>query len=350
MTRARLLGALLLALGAARCATLATSAGDDDAPRPTASAGPFREARPEELGSTSALPAPYLLRKENRRFREASALPLDDRPLGETALYVVAEDVAGNPGGIYRFVAPDARRFSAAPESPVLTAEAAWEGASIGEPEAHRVGDEIFVYYSGRDGIGLARSRDGVSFTREPAPVLGAEGGGAWEAGAAPASPALLEVGPGDYRLFYAAGGRIGEARSSDGVRFERVSDAPALEPAGGGGGDDPPFDSEAVAEPSAVLMRSAEGRLITRLYYAGRGPGGKRAIGMAARFGTDGAFTRALAPVFAATRDARSPSVVIRPGVSLLYLTENSGATGSALYPAVALGVAPGNLALAAP
>lgn len=335
---------LLGALAALRCATLAAEAGDNDAVRPNAQAGPFRALRADEVPDKPG--PPYVLGNSKAQYREESALALDDAPAGQMALYVVA-DRTGGTQAILRFTAPDARTFTADPDTPVLAAEQAWEGASVGHPDAVRVDGEIRLYYSADGGIGLAHSTDGVTFTREPAPVLSTDGAAAWEGGQAPSSPSLLVVGPGDYRLFYAANNRIGEARSSDGVLFQRIGTTPLLEPEGGGSADDPPFDSEAVGEPEAVLARSEEGRTITRVYFTGTASNAKRGIGLAARFGTDGPLVRAVAQVFSSQRDARSPSVVVYPVLTLLYLTEKSAAAGSGLYPEIALGIAPGNVTI---
>ncbi len=349
MKRARLGLVLVAALAALRCATIAAEAGDNGAVRPSAQAGPFRGLRADELSSTAKPQAPYLLDDATANYRQESALSLDDAVLGQTALYVVA-DRKNDSAAIFRFVAPDARSVVLDPATPVLVASQPWEGAAIGEPDAHRVDGEIRVYYSGAGGIGLAHSTDGVVFTREPAPVLSSDGAPAWEGGAAPSSPALLELAPGDFRLFYVANARIGEARSSDGVHFERIGAAPLLEPEGGGDSDDPPFDSDAVGDPCPVVMTSPEGRRVTRIYYAGTGPGGTRAIGMAARFGSDGPLTRAISPVFSAGRDARSPSLIVYSHFTLLYVTENAGTATTQRYPAIAVGIAPGNITIPLP
>lgn len=349
MRRARLLVVLLPALAVLRCATIAAPAGDDDAVRPNARAGPFRALRADEIPAGTGTSAPYVVNDGKAHYREESALALDAAAAGQTALYAVGDRANDSPA-IFRFVAPDARAFALEPATAVLAPEQAWEGAAVGAPDAHRVGGEVWLYYSGAGGIGLARSSDGVGFTREPAPVLSSDGAPAWEGGDAPGSPALLELAPDDFRLFYVANKRIGEARSSDGVHFERVGAAPPLEPEGGGDTDDPPFDSDAVGDPCAVVMRSPEGRTVTRVYFAGTGADGKRAVGMAARFGADGPLTRATAPVFSASRDARSPSVLVYDHYTLLFLTENAGTATSLLYPAIAAGIAPGNLAIPVP
>ena len=49
---------------------------------------------------------------------------------------------------------------------PVLTAAEPWENGTVGAPSVLQVGDEVWLYYAGGGGIGMAKSQDGVSFTR----------------------------------------------------------------------------------------------------------------------------------------------------------------------------------------
>lgn len=317
--------------------------------RPNAHAGPFRGLNADEVPS-SALGAPYVLGDGNAHYRESSAVDLDGNgKLGKVALYVVADLAAGT--GIYRFVSPDGRSFGKDPDpaTPVLVPSAAWEGSAVDEPDVHVVGGKIWMLYQAAGGIGLARSDDGVSFTREPGPVLGPDPSVAWEGGKTPGAPALLQVSDHDFRLFYAVNNRIGEAHSSDGVTWTRNANGPLLAPAGGADAG-APFDSVSVGDPYAVLATSAEGRRITRVYYAGKGADGNRGIGLAARFGLDGPLTRATAPVFPVTRDARSPTVLPFANFTLLYVTELAGTSPDLAYPAVAAGLAPGNVSIPLP
>ncbi|MFO0569806.1 MAG: hypothetical protein U0263_29420 [Polyangiaceae bacterium] len=318
------------------CATLAGEAGDSDAERPNALAGPFRLLGKSEI---DGLDAPYVLNKKFSDFREPTVLDLDPgESLGATALYAVVT-VTG-VSHIERFLAADGRSFDVEPNpvAPVLSPDLAWEGAGLDAPEAARVGSETWLYYSAEGGIGLSRSTDGVSFEKQPAPVLAA-GGSTWEGGKAPRAPAFLELGPGEYRLFYEANGQIGEARSSDGVAWERIGDAPLLGP-GQGSADEPAFDGVAVGDPEVWRTRTAEGRVVTRVYYTGRSPDGSSAIGLAARYGDSGKLTRAPAPAFAGTRGPRSPAVVPHGSFTLLFLTERAGPNDD--YPAIAVGIAP--------
>jgi hypothetical protein len=323
------------------CATLATEAGDIDAVRPNAGAGPFRPITESELGAAGA---PGVLRQKAAasRFRQASALALGEGQPGRVALYIVAEQAGVH--GIYRFVAADARSFvEPDPPGAVLVPSEGWEGAELAQPEVVRVGGEIWLYYAAAGGIGLARSPDGISFSKQPGPVLAAEPGSSWEAGEPPRSPGFVELGADDFRLFYAAAGRIGEARSTDGVSWQRDPE-PVLEPAPLAG--EPLFDSLQVSDPEPELAASAQGRRITRVYYAGQGAESS-GIGLAARFGDSGALQRALAPSLTTSRGPSDPALVRFGDLALMYFTQKAGASAAQAYPVIALALAPATLTL---
>jgi hypothetical protein len=334
---------LLLSLIAPCCATLASEAGDSDAVRPNAGAGPFRVVTDDELGTATA---PYVLRLKAPAYREPSALAQGAGTPGEVALYAVAE-ISG-VHGIYRFVAPDGRSFGPAePSTAVIAPTEPWEGALLSDPEIVRIGGEIWIYYAAEGGIGLARSSDGVTFEKLAAPVLAPASGG-WDDGATPSSPGHLELRPGEHRLFYAAMGAIGEARSPDGLAWERLSE-PVLEPAPAAP-DDPPFDEAAVGDPEPVLAESAEGRRIVRVYYSGSSADGGGAIGLAARFGDSGPLERAALPALSTPRRPRDPALLPLGEVSLLYFTQQAGSGAAQDYPALALAVAPATFVLPSP
>jgi hypothetical protein len=216
-----------------------------------------------------------------------------------------------------------------------------WEGAALDAPDIVKVGGEIWLFYSAEGGIGAATSSDGFSFAKLPGPLLGPATSG-WDAGLVPRAPSVLAVA-GEYRMFYEAGGRIGEARSVDGQTWERLTE-PVLEPVPVDP-DEPAFDSGTIGDPEAWLATNAEGKAITRVYYTGRAPDGTTAIGMGARFGNSGTLTRAVAPAFAGQRGPYAPAILAFDGFTLLYLTERAGLSDDTDYPAVAAAVAPGNV-----
>jgi hypothetical protein len=324
---------LALVLFCAGCATLATEAGDDDAVRPNAHAGPFRLLRKDEVDTPDA---PYVLKFKGSEFRDLTVLDLSaEDELGDSIGFAVAS-IATVPG-IFRFVASDGRSFRETPEpkTPIVP------GADVDAPEVARVGDEIWLFYSDAQGIERVRSNDGESFTKDPAPVLSTAGAPAWEGGKTPRAPGFVALDAGDYRLFYEANGRIGEARSSDGESWERIGDSPVLEP----DSDAAAFDGASVGDPEPWVRVGAEGRRVTRVYYTGRAIDGTSELGLGARYGSSGRLQRAPAPAFSSTRSPFAPSIVPYRDFTLLFLTQRGEATAD--WPAVTVGIAPATFEL---
>lgn len=349
------------------CATLPPEGGGEGS-LPNAGAGPFREIAQAELGG--ARTAPRAMDDDERFARDASVVDLDGDPstlaaAGFFAATLRADDAAPDPlappNAIVRHDAADGRSFARA-STTVLTPELPWEGGVVAAPSALLVGSDVWLYYAAEGGVGLARSADGMDFAREPAPVLAplAPGEG-WDGGAVPGSPGVIRLPDGSFRMFYAVPGDgdasfVGEARSDDGLLWERVGSGPALAPAPLAGADAPeegaPFDGAAVSDPAPVLAVSATGRPLLRVYYAARDSDGRSAIGLAARLGHDGPLQRAVAPVFGASSalSPRAPSVAVYPGFSLLFVTQAAGTRDGQGYPVVAAGVAPADAALPPP
>lgn len=363
-----LLGALAAcaaSLSLVACATLPSEGGEGSVPN--AHAGPFREIDQEELGSSRV--APHVMEDDDRFARDASVIDLDGDPstlavAGFFAATLHAEGAAPDPlappNAIVRHDAADGRSFARSSVT-VLAPELPWEGGVVAAPSALLVRGEIWLYYAAEGGIGLARSADGAAFEREPAPVLAplASDEGSWERGAIPGSPGVVRLPDGSFRMFYAVASdgdasSVGEARSDDGLVWERVGGGPALAPASRSGagalaGEGEPFDSVAVFDPAPVLAVSTTGRASLRVYYAARDSAGRSAIGLAARWGHDGPLQRAVAPVFGASSALapRAPWVTVYPGFSLLFVTQAAGTREGQGYPAVAAGVAPADAAL---
>ena len=359
-------GSLLLALALlSGCATLAdTETGGENLPN--AAAGPFRALRVGELGNLRS--APNALEDDETFPRDPAVLDVDGDPATPAVLGYFAmtpevpgqdPDPAAPPGAIVRHGADDGRSFDRMPLV-VLTPAEPWEGGTVGAPSVVRVGGEVFLYYAAAGGIGLARSPDGAVFTRVQGPVFGPDAAG-WEAGAVPRSPGVVVLDDGSLRLFYEVPGpgdaaRIGEARSDDGITWTRVGDGPALAPASAptGEGAEPPYDGAWVGAPAPVLVRSAEGRSILRVYHAARDTLGHAVVGLAARFEPASAapLQRAVSPVFGSgsSLGPREPCALVRPGYTLLFTTQRAGRTKSADHPAVAAGVAPADVTLPAP
>lgn len=337
----------LLFLPLAACATLADAAtGDQDLPN--AGAGPFRELRKGELGLS--LVAPNAVDDQVTLLRDASVIDLDGDPstfevAGFFAASINGAEIDEAPITIRRTTATDGRSFDRK-TTMVLEASLGWEQGTVGAPSALIFGGEVLLYYAAAGGIGLAKSQDGLMFTKEPGPVLEAPPQG-WDAGATPASPSVIALPSGELAMFYevsiATGRAIGEARSADGIVWARVGDAPALErgPAG-----DEAYDDAGVGAPCVVLAETALGRPLARLYYSAESSAGEHTIGLAARL-LDGAFERGVAPVLGAgsSRAPREPSVLPFGDFVLLFATQHRSGTNES--PAVAAAVAPAQATL---
>jgi hypothetical protein len=351
------LALVALALVCAACATLADAeTGGENLPN--AEAGPFRALRSDEVGNLRS--APNVLVDDQTFPRDGTILDADGDPATPAVFGYFAEapdEGMGDPDplaqtrAIVRYEALDGRSFDRAPVT-VLEPEEPWEGTILGAPSALRVETEVFLYYTAQGGIGLARSVDGVHFTHSAAPLLGPDPNN-WEAGKTPANPGVVRLEDGSFRMFYdvahdADGRLIGEARSDDGVVWTRVGDAPVLAPQMDVNPDDPFYDGIAVEAPYPVLGKSAEGRPLLRVYYGALDALGRRSIGLAARYDpAQGALERAVGPVFGGSLGPGQPCVDVRPGYTLLFVTQLKGRTKSEQIPAVAAGVSPADAKL---
>jgi len=350
--------ALVALVALPACATIPEPPGGETG-LPNAGAGPFRALVLGEIGNSRS--APNALTDSHGFARDVAVVDLD----GDPSTYAVAGFVAAavkegevepdrdSPTrAIVRHGALDGRSFDRAAEV-VLTPDAAWEGGVVSGPAVVRVDGDLWLYYAAAGGIGLARGdAQGTTFTKTAGPVLApAEGG--WEAGAAPRSPGVVRLADESFRLFYevplpGGGSAIGEARSDDGLTFERLGDAPALAPAPGATDpDEPPYDGAAVGGPFPILADSGAGEPILRVYYGAVDGEGKRTIGLAARYGAGGPLKRAVAPVFGTGKPLQpsEPCVVTWKGFSLLFATEQS--SNSSKDPAIAAALAPATAAL---
>jgi len=344
----------------AACATLADaeSGGDN---LPNAGAGPFRALKTEEVGNLRS--APNVLDDDQTFPRDGTILDADGDPATLEVVGFFAQtpppamgdpDPLANPQMIVRYDAPDGRSFARTSVT-VLEIEEPWEGSKLGAPSALWVGTEVFLYYTAEGGIGLARSGDGTTFTRVPGPVLGPDPNG-WEKGKVPENPGVVRLDDGTFRMFYdvpadeheGKSRKIGEARSNDGVSWERVGNAAILEPQVDVNKDDPFYDGIAVEAPHPVLGKSAEGRPLLRLYYGALDALDRRSIGLAARYDpAAGAFERAIGPVFGGSPGPGQPCIEVRPGYSLLFVTQIAGRSKSQQFPAVAAAVSPADAVL---
>ncbi len=363
----------LLAGGLARCATLAEPAhGDENLP--TAGVGPFRKLAGAEVRGV----APYVLDNQSGEYREPAALPLTNGATTDVALYFVAKDAAGHDV-ILRSRSSDGRTFYGATQdlghhpAQVLSADRAWEGTDVAGPSALAVGSEVWLFYASNGSVGLAKSPDGLTFTKATAaPVLAADALGPIT------GPSVAVLPDGTFRMLFAQGDSIYEAASADGTSWQRLDadpTTPALDPVLAPApskvtlapGEVPPFDTLAVADPCLVPRVTAAGRLHVRVLYTGFASSDagapQSAIGFAARYGDSGPLVRGAGAVYAVGKHESAPALfewaLAVPDTSpdggmplvgsLLYVGQDDTSQGSA-YSALAAGLAPPTATLPLP
>ena len=299
---------------------------------PTSGVGPFRALEPEEVRTT----APFVLDDGDALYREPAVMREGDA----TVLYAVARAPAG-ADVIVRTRALDARTFTTPPRV-VLAPEG--DERALGGPAVVRRGAEVLLYYATASGIRLARSTDGLGFTRA-GPVLGADPSSTWET-TPPRAPSVVILPDGRLRMFYAAGIAIGEAESTDGVAWRRrgpvLAPAAPVDPAGR-----PPFDAAAVGDPCAVLRITPAGRLHVRVLYTGVDASGATAIGFAGRFGEDGPLARQPVPAFTA---GAAPALLDLGDRSFLYVEDERREGAAPGHAALAAALAPATATLPPP
>jgi hypothetical protein len=329
MRRALLVGLGLGALAMA-CATLGGD-GLGDVGLPTAGVGPYRK-----LGSSECLgTAPFLLDDAQAHWRDPGALALEPGRSAAVALYAVVDrDVAGQTRPvIVRSRSTDGRSFFGGRGGQIppiaIAADAPWEGTAVGGPAPLAVGGEIWLYYGAAGGIGLARSADGIAFTKSAAPVLPDDATHAWR------SPSVARFPDGTYHLFVADGDSFYESVSTSGDAFP--APVPVLGPAPVA--TDAGVVLDAIDDPLVLVRTTEAGRVHVRVLYT-QTVGAVSSIALAARYGVSGPLSRATTgPVYSATETQRSPAVAELGAYSLLYVSDVRRSTN---YPSIAGAVAP--------
>jgi predicted GH43/DUF377 family glycosyl hydrolase len=153
-----------------------------------------------------------------------------------------------------------------------------WEGDEIAaNGSALVVGEEILYWYQAGNPlkIALARSNDGVSWRKQPEAVVQTGPLGSFDERGV-ADPDVIRIG-GEFYLFYlgqdrARRQRLGVARSSDGVSWEKLRSNPILELGATGA-----FDENGLGEPAVWSSGGSYWML-----YTGRDHGERRRIGLA--------------------------------------------------------------------
>jgi hypothetical protein len=330
------------------CATTGDE-GEGDKNLPNAGVGPFRKLATEEVRGL----APYVLDDAPARYREPAVL----RESSATLLYAVAR--VNGKDVIVRTRANDARTFFGTSShfgsdpAVVLEPDQPWEGMLSG-PTLVRFGGDVSLYYAGDAGIGLARSADGLHFTKVPGPLLARDAApGTWETTTPRAPSAFVSEDGKTLRMLYAAGNAIGEAESTDGIGWRRVRSGPvlvpSLPPAPGSllPNEKPPFDTAAVGDPCVVTRTTPAGRFHVRVLYTGTGAAGASAIGFAARYGETGPLERQRVPVYAVGQHEAAPALLDLGASSYLYIQQDRREGSNASYVAIAAAVAPATLVL---
>lgn len=173
-------------------------------------------------------------------------------------------------------------------------------------------GELLYVYQAGPKGhtvLGLARSRDGRRWTKNPMPVLGPGPRMSWDE-VSLGDPYLLVSGERMF-LFYlgedrARRQRLGMAASTDGIHWTKQRQSPLLEL--GSTGD---FDENGLGEPAVYPVKGGWVML-----YTGRDRKEKRALGFA--FSSDGVhWQKRREPVLGGEQDWNR-SVICDPTVLL--------------------------------
>jgi hypothetical protein len=323
--------------------------GEGDKNLPSAGVGPFRKLDDEEV---KGLP-PFVLEDAEALYREPAVLRGGDA----TLLYAVAR-VAGKDV-IVRTRSLDERTFFGnsghfgRKPAVVLEPNELWEGALSG-PSLVRFRGEILLYYSGANGIGVARSGDGLTFRKEPGPVFARDPlPGSWET-AVPRAPSVFELPGGRLRMLYAVGSALGEAETADGIEWTRIGSGPVLAPAPAPPpgsvlpNEKPPFDTASVGDPCVVTRTTPAGRFHVRVLYTGTDAAGATAIGFAARYGTTGPLVRQPAPVYSVNRKEAAPALLELGDRSFLYVQQDRP-DGDSSFVAIAAAFAPANVKLPA-
>jgi hypothetical protein len=328
------------------CVLAACGAGGDasggEKNLPTSGAGPFRALTTDEVKGF----APFVLEDAKALYREPAVLRDGDA----TLLYAVARRTTarGAADVIVRTRALDERSFfggsgdyGKSPRS-VLEPDRPWEGTALSGPSPLRALGAVLLYYAGTEGIGVARSADGVVFEKVAGPVLTRDPT-SWEP-APPRAPSVYMLPDGRFRMLYSAGNSIGEAESADGLAWRRIGSAPVLGPLGTvslGPNEKPPFDGAAVSDPCAVPRTTPAGRWQLRVLYTGTSVSGTTAIGFAGRYGEAGPLDREALPVYAVGRHEAAPALLDLGATSILYVQEERSEVASP-YLGIAAAVAP--------
>jgi hypothetical protein len=356
----RSLSLVALVVASTACATLAGQ-GQGDVDLPNALTGPFRALKRGKVCDNDVctgvdeLPAGtsngIIKYPGNPPSRSPSALVR-----GELHVVLYAgRGLEGQPlDRIVRMESLDGRTFEDVKD--VLSADAPFEGGTIHDPAALDVQGTVWLYYNTSDGIARAVSTDGLTgaaFAKDGKPIALEGTKEPWETDP-PRAPSVVRLDDGTFRMFYASGKAIGEAKSADGVTFTRVGLAIApsnpVDPATLPEGVRPPFDDDSVDDPSIQRVVTAAGRVHYQLHYTGRDRSGRSSVGFAGRFGEDGKWEKREGFVFGGklfgdpdgNSHANAPTVARFGGFALIFANVDYDKTQK-----LGIGIAPQRMTL---
>ena len=170
--------AFLSLVAISACATL-----DQESPigqnLPSSGVGPFQVLSQMQVEPADV--APYVFLWPGQSPMEPCALPQStDTTTPALFMYldgqgskgtVIARTRADDGISFYGDTVDEANHSSHKPPV-VLSPSLAWEGMNVSGPSVMRQGSAIWMYYAGDGGIGLAKSSDGLTFTKTGSPVL----------------------------------------------------------------------------------------------------------------------------------------------------------------------------------
>ena len=180
-------------------------------------------------------------------------------------LFRSPEPVSPKPGS-NDVVLPTDLQLKRSPQPLLSPSPGSWDSREVAHPRLVERDGRMYLFYSGFDGVlwrtGLALSRDGISWQKNPLPILEPSASG-WDAESITARGSVL-LEKGSFFYWY-QGGRapysaIGVASSVDGVHWTKHP-GPVLEPGPRGS-----WDSGGVADPYVVKRGET-----LFLYYVGQ-------------------------------------------------------------------------------
>jgi predicted GH43/DUF377 family glycosyl hydrolase len=196
------------------------------------------------------------------------------------------------------------------PNQPVLSPEGnGFESAGVFNPAVTRAGGQYVMLYRAQDGrgvsrIGLARSKDGVHFTRDPQPVLSPEA--PYERGGGVEDPRVIKLGKTYYLTYTGYNGKDAQlciAASRDLTHWDRKG---VIMPAYNGRWN------VGWTKSGAILDRKINGRYW--MYFMADAKGRPGQMGVAYSNDLEH-WTEALDHPVVATRPGRFDSKVTEPG-----------------------------------